>query len=343
MSKKELGKLTKTTIEGGDRIKHLFNKDWFKENGQGEIYLRYYSMPFKPKPDFYVPGLEGDTIIYSGAPFRVTVAHISKQNYVSHIPWLVKSESDNNQLFVEKIGRVLPDLDYILVSTPIRTGDDTYKNASLLMDGFVGMLRLISGNNLLRQFVREAKVDVSSGNMKTLTKVIPVPSEIEGPFATKEIWDQLKEITEGISNIADSQRGRIILATQLIERAFSSQDTFKFFSYWVALEVAAETHQHQGIISLLAKAYGQNNGYIQKTLGFQQLWNTRTAVFHDGEHYEIPSNVERYVQCLFLDVIRAKLGLICKRNMAGMVETGFDVNQLDRTVAQSKILTVEAP
>ena len=148
---------------------------------------------------------------------------------------------------------------------------------------------------------------------------------------------------DAISAADVSKGGRITLATQLIEKAFSSQETFKFFSYWVALEVAAETHRHQGIISLLTNSYEQNNGYIQNTLGFQHLWETRTAVFHKGEHYEIPSNVERYIQCLFLDVIRAKLGLDCNRYMAAMVEAGFDVRQLDRTVAQRVILTVDTP
>ena len=69
----------------------------------------------------------------------------------------------------------------------------------------------------------------------------------------------------------------------------------------------------------------------------------REIVFHNGEHYELPSDVERYVQCLFLDVMRAKLRLKCRGHMASAVKEGFDVKRLDRKVAQAKHLTIEAP
>lgn len=336
--------LTQSTIEGSEILTHLFNEDWFEENGQREVYLRYYSMPFTPKADFYVPGLDGDVVVYSGVPFRVVVAHISKQKYVSHFPWLIQSEAGHNQVSIEKISRVLPDAVYVLVSTPMcGTSGDAYKDASVLMDGFVGMLRLVGGNNLLRQFVREAVVDVFSGKMKTLTESVPVPTEIEGPFATAETWQQLKEVTDAIAAADDPEGRRLMLATQLVERAFSSQGALKFFSYWVALEAAADTHSSGKIISLLAEAYEQSRAYVQNDLGFQHLWETRTAVFHRGEYYEAPSDVERYIQCLFLDVVRAKLGLDCKGYMAGVVQAGFDVTRLDRTVAQAKILMVDGP
>jgi hypothetical protein len=149
---RNLPKLTKSTVEGKKFLKSVFADDWFKENRKREIYLRYYSMPFKPKGDFYVPGLEGKVLVYSGVPFRVVVAHIAEQKYVSQFPWLIRSEAGDNIILVEKIDRELPDMDYVLISTPIRgTGDHPYGTASTIMDGFVGMLRLVGGNNLLRQ------------------------------------------------------------------------------------------------------------------------------------------------------------------------------------------------
>lgn len=334
--------LTQSTIVGTEILKHLFAEDWFEESDQGEVYLRYYSMPFEPEDDFYIPGLDEESITYSGTPFRMNLAHISDQQYLSHIPWLVKSVTGNNEVSTEVIERLLPAMNYILISTPIHEGDDSYGNASVLMDGFVGMLRLFGGNNLLRQLVREAAVNISSGNTRALTEAVPAPTEIEGPFATEEIWQQFMEVANALADADGSEGKRITLATQLVEKAFLSQDTFKFFSYWVALEVAADTYSTGKIITLLTKAYGQSNAYIQNDLGFQHLRETRQAVFHDGEHYATPSDVERYIQCLFLDVVRVKLGLECKGYMAEMVEAGFDVNRLDRTKAQALILTIEA-
>ncbi len=336
--------LTYTSVEGTESLKALFVEDWFEEDGRREIYLRYYSMPLPPKDDFFIPGLDGDVVMFSGAPFRVAVAHVSGQEYKSHFPWLITSELGKPNIIVEEIKRVLPSANYVLISTPITdTSDQAIQNASALMDGFAGMLRLVGGNNLLRQLVREAAVDISSGNMKRTSAAVPVPHEIEGPFATSETWQQLEEVTDAIGTRDDAEGKRITFATQLVERAFSAQGPFKFFSYWVALEVAADAYGQQNFVNLLSNAYGRNNAYVQNDLGFQHVWETRTAVFHGGELYEMPYDVERYIQCLFLDVVRAKLGLDSQGYMAAAVQAGFDVTRLDRAVAQANILTIDGP
>ena len=336
--------LSKTIVEGQAILEHLYSKAWFGENARREVYVRYYSMPFQPKADFYIPGLDGNVVDYADTVFKVVVAHIADQKYLSHIPWLVQSSADNNKVIVEKLERILPETDYVLVTTPIRgVGDQAYLDASVKMDGFVGILRLVGGNNLLRQLVREGTVYVSTGNIKTPTSVVPVPCASEGPFATVETWEQLKEITNAVSERSNSQKKRIELSTQLIERAFLAHGRFKFFSYWVALEVAADTHSTGKIATLLVNTYGRSRGYILNDLGFETLKATRTAVFHNGEHYEMPSDVERYIQHLFLDVARAKLGLKCREYMATAVKEGFNVKRLDRTVSQAKVMTIEAP
>jgi hypothetical protein len=336
---------TKTTVEGQAILGHLYSEEWFEESARREVYVRYYTMPFQPKTDFYIPGLDGNVVVYANTVFKIVVAHIADQKYLSHIPWLVQSEADTNKIVVEKLERLLPATNYILVTTPIRgVGDQAYRDASEKMDSFVGILRLVGGNNLLRQLVREGKVDVASGNIATPTSLVPVPSAREGPFTTVETWEGLKEITNSVSgSSSNSKKGRIELSTQLIELAFLADARFKFFSYWVALEVAADTHSTGKIATLLTKAYGRSRGYILNDLGFEFLKATRTAVFHNGDHYEMPSDVERYVQLLFLDVVRAKLGLKCREYMAAEVKEGFDVKRLDRVVAQAKVPTIEAP
>jgi hypothetical protein len=191
--------------------------------------------------------------------------------------------------------------------------------------------------------VREGTVDIATGNIRAPTTIAPVPIACEGPFAKIETWEQLGEITNAVSSRSNAQKGRIELSTRLVERAFLAGASFRFFSYWVSLEVAADTHSTGKIATLLSNAYERSRGYILNDLGFESLKATRTAVFHNGERYEMPSDVERYVQLLFLDVVRAKLGLKCREYMAGAVKDGFDVKRLDRTVAQANVLTIEGP
>ncbi|MCH7936138.1 MAG: hypothetical protein IH994_03480 [Proteobacteria bacterium] len=337
-------KLKQKTIDGEERIKHFYSEEWFGEDGEGQIYMRYYTMPFPPKDDFFIPGLDGEEVLFNGVPFKVGLAHISGQDYKSHFAWLINFESGKPEIHVEEIQRMLPEANYIIVTTPITdTSERAYDITSELMDGFVGMLRLVGGNNLLRQLIREAAVDITTRDMKTLTRPVPFPQEIEGPFVTKETWDQFKEVLDAISTKDDTEGKRLTLATKLIEKAFFAEVGFKFFNYWVALEVAADTQGHQSIISLLAKAYGKNNSYVQNYLGFQHLWETRTAMFHHGESYEMPYDVERYMQCIILDVMRSKLELAPNGYMAAAVGSGFDVTHLNRNVAQAKTATIDIP
>ena len=191
--------------------------------------------------------------------------------------------------------------------------------------------------------MREGIVDVTTGNITAPTNSVPLPIAFEGPFATVDTWQQLEEITNALPGISNSEKGRIVLSTQLVERAFLADTRYKFFSYWVALEVAADTHRTGKIATLLTKAYGRSRGYILTDLGFELLKATRTAVFHNGEHYEMPSDVERYVHLLFLDVVRAKLGLQCREYMGAAVKEGFNVKRLDRTLAQAEVPTIEVP
>jgi len=202
---------------------------------------------------------------------------------------------------------------------------------------------LVGGNNLLFQLVREGKADISNGILKSLTSTVPFPQIIDGPFATILTWKHFKEITDSLNVMECMQKKRIELAIQLTEKAFLSESRFKFFSYWVALEVAADTHITARIVKLLSKYYDKSGGYIKNELGFNYLIHTRNAIVHEGEVYEIPASVERYLQNLMLDVIRAELGLKCNEYMVNAIRNGFDVKMLDKTMNKSKIMEFELP
>ena len=50
--------------------------------------------------------------------------------------------------------------------------------------------------------------------MKRTSAAVPVPHEIEGPFATSETWQQLEEVTDAIGTRDDAEGKRITFATQ---------------------------------------------------------------------------------------------------------------------------------
>lgn len=140
-----------------------------------------------------------------------------------------------------------------------------------------------------------------------------------------------------------SVRNRLLVAVQQIEHASATRSVLKFFHYWVALEVAADTDKTGKIIKLLGSAYGQrenDNVFVQNTLGFTALKNIRNSIFHDGASYEMSPSVERYFQRLLLDVIRARLKLSCERYMEKAILDGFDVTWLSLNGGKAEAWTI---
>lgn len=298
-------------------------------------------MPFKPKSDFYIPGLDGSIVKYAGAEYKILVTHLSKQEYISYIPWLVNVKNKYHEIVTEKLDRILPKTNYILITTPLlNEGIKSYTNASMRMDGFIGIFRAFGGNNLLRQLVRDGTIDINTGNTKSLSNIVPITNDCEGPFSTVDTWLDFIKITNSLSDTKNIESRRIELSTQLIERAFLAKEELKFFNYWIAIEVAANTHSTGKIITLLSDAYNEPRSFIQNNLGFDFLKTIRTTVFHNGKYYEIPPKIERYIQCLFLDIVQKKLGLDCQKYMENFIKSGFDINDLNKSKLEIDILNL---
>lgn len=81
-------------------------------------------------------------------------------------------------------------------------------------------------------------------------------------------------------------------------------------------------------------------GHVQNNLGLERLINLRTALFHNGEHHDIPQDVERYIQVVFLDLARASLKLSCKNFVSDYISQGFDLARLDRIKGRSIIASI---
>jgi hypothetical protein len=337
---KELGS---EEIPNGKFVDYLICDDWFNQTHDNYIYVRYYSMPFVPGKEFEIIGMDGSEVVIDDVKFRVLVTRIVDQNYECVIPNMVCDEEGNNKIVLDKIKRNMHGNYYIVISTPMNEESyGEYDKASDNMDKFSGMLRSIYGNNLLYAFVREGSVNVSTKKIRTLTESVKSLNPQHGPHATYHKTRIFSKISESLTTHYKQEGSRIMLAFQLVEKAANTRGVFKLFAYWVAIEVAANNDSTGKIVTLLAKAYKKKNGYIKNDLGLTKIIAARNAVFHNGTEYSLPSDVERYIQCVFLDVIGAKLGLEIGY-MEGMIGEGFPIGRLNYEKFQSNMLTVKGP
>lgn len=336
-----------TEIVGADRIARFADETWPARFGTTHAYMRYYIVPFEPEDGFDMPGFNGDEVIFGGVPFKVVVANIVQKEYVTAIPWIVRLVEGKQQIWSERLDRVLPPAVYVVISTPMRSDVDipkAFSSASVAADEFVGLMRAYGGSNLFRQKAYECATTLDDvGREIGKSEFVPFIQSFDGPFATSEVWQAFGEIDAAIASCNHLLRNRVLRATQLVEQGAAVEPGLKFFSYWVALEVAVGDHSFHKILRVLSKAYDQKkNAYVQNDLGFQVLYGIRTNVFHDGETYEMTFVVERYFQQLVLDVVRAVLGLPCNRYMERAVKQWFDVRWL-RESAGVVLNIVEVP
>lgn len=320
-------------VDSAERIARFTEESWRERYVSSSIYMRYYVLPVEPGNDFEIPGYHGNEVTFADIPFKVTVAHITEKSYSTIVSWVVKQKSDGQVVTVENLHRILPTAIYVVISTPMRDElerSTAHRAAAISVDELVGMMRAFGGNNLFRQQAYECIVDLDDGfNEVVLSSVAPVIQPFDGPFTTSDVWQDFNEIVEALTSCDADLRRRIARVAQLIEHGANAELGLKYYSYWVALEVAADTHSSGKIVTLLRHAYGEkDNASVQNLLGLTLLKDLRTAIFHHGMPYEMSADVERYFQLCLLDVIRAKLGLQCKRYMQGGIDAGFDLRSL---------------
>lgn len=316
-------------------IDFIYGDSWFGDGDNKEVLVRYYSFPVHTGGEINFLPVPGTDIKFLDQPFRVIICDISDQEYASfHYSWV--SSPKGPGLIAEKIQRILPPSTYVIVSVPLRGGgnESGLENSVSLMDQFIGLIRAVTGNGFLREIVREEIVTIPSGQMKAPSDLLGLPHPAEGPFLRPNNWSDIEEMVRSIPLLPSDKSNRLKLACQLFEKAARTEVPSKFFLYWVAMEVLCDTHKAANFVMKLQLSYNASKEYIQDNLGFKKLVRLRQDLFHEGKHHDIPQDVERYIQVVFLDLIRASLQLPCKKHIESFVRDGFDVRRLDRDVGR---------
>ncbi len=331
-------------LNGNEIIDVLGGSDWFDDTDDGYLVVRYYTIATIDVSK--IAGLDPSpsTYIYLDEPFRIAVVRIDEQKYTHHIPWLISDADGNPVPTVERLDRMLPSSFYSIISTPLRGNQvDGYNATMARMDQFVGVMRARIGNNLFYQMVREALVAVATGDMQTLTDVLMLPTDCDGPFIKSSDWREAEDILKRIQELGESKRNRIQLALGFFERASQQRVRNKLFQYWVSIELICDTHSTGKIQTKLEKAYGSRGSYVRNQLGFSNLTKMRQDLFHRGLDHDVPRDVERYIQSSFLDLLRYTLRLPSQRHIARYIDSGFDVSRFKHDVGTANIVTVKGP
>jgi hypothetical protein len=108
-------------------------------------------------------------------------------------------------------------------------------------------------------------------------------------------------------------RSQLITACRFFSHALSEPQEYKrFFDYWTSLEILAQG-KAQKLRTVLARAYDVNLNFVDANLRFNEIARLRHELIHHGSFVRLEPEVERRLQGIFLDVMRHRLNLPCKR------------------------------
>jgi hypothetical protein len=311
-------------------LSNLADDEWFSDRKNSSFWLRIYTSLGLSHKDF-VPEMEKITTKVERTPplkidfgrfvdlevpvFRVNM--YATENGITNID----IHSDNHKLIRSN---------YVLFATPYKI--DGVPGNELATKSYLNkteaLIVLHMGRNFLRSVVADGEVHAADGKFNLSSQLIKLPQPAEGPFLHKQNWDDFDEIKVTLATLQIEIRNRIELSLEFFERAIRADDGF--FDYWTSLEILCNGKEKK-IRSKMQNCYKLKD--IKKDVddqsGFGVIAAWRHALVHDGVRPQVSSDAERYIQLLYLDLLRQELDLPPRNCIKAMQQAiGYDLSPL---------------
>lgn len=212
----------------------------------------------------------------------------------------------------------LKNSNYVLLSTPMRVDgkDGTETDAKKRLDITSSIFRAHMGKTFLRNIVFEGEVDAGEGRYQCPTDAIKLPQMSEWPFIHDLNWEQIREIFDQLKRIPKDTARRVEMALEFYGRALGGDEPF--FNYWTALEILCNG-KAQRIRHRIMRCYKLKSlSHVDRETGFRHISSWRHDFFHKGVRPDLDADVERYMQLLFLDLLRYEIDLPTVGHLAGI-------------------------
>jgi hypothetical protein len=170
------------------------------------------------------------------------------------------------------------------------------------------------GKNTLRDIIFDGSIAAHDGSFNKVGTVTNIPKPSEGPNLLEPFWQAFQDTVHAIDACKPGERERIELAIELFERGIEeySKDTRiseAFLFYWIAIEILCEGGGSKVEIALKNYYHLKDRMEVQTALGTKAIREWRNKMVHEGKRPSVTPDVERFMQLLFTDLLRFKLGL----------------------------------
>jgi hypothetical protein len=310
-------------INGQFGLQAFMRSSWFTDKSKSSFWIRTYTSLGEKHAEFTIRMRElfgnvdwGKNILVAfgqmeglKVPAADSVVYANEEG-VTTITYMIREIT-------------LPKANYIWISTPYCVDGkqlDVSDTISFL-DRISALLCVHFGRNFLHEIVFDGEVKADTGGYGTKgydTKSIVqrTPTASDGPFLVKQLSDDMVQVMQRLRVIPQEVRTRVELALCYCEKAQRQNEGF--LEYWTSMEILCGG-KAQKIRYCLQKCYAfQSRNEVDSKLGFGVVAKWRHDMIHKGLKPVVSANVERYLQLMFLDLLRYELGIDTKRYMVIM-------------------------
>lgn len=317
--------------------------EWFSDRNTSSFWLRIYTSLGLSHKDF-VPIVEKvSKRINRKPPVRIYFGQIENIEVPIFRINMYVNEDGITTINIHSDNHKLDKTNYIWFATPYQI-DGVPGNeieTKRYLNRIESLMVLHIGQNFLRDIVFDGDVNAGDGKFNVASHAMKMPQTPEGPFLHKQNWEDIEEIETALAALQIEIRKRIELSLEFFERAVRDNDGF--FEYWSSLEILCNG-KAQRIRSKIQQCYKLKHvNEASEKSGFGVIANLRHALVHDGVRPSISSDVERYIQLLYLDLLRQELNLPPRHHMAAFQQAvGYNLSPLglkdNRTKEQIKTM-----
>lgn len=334
--------------EGTGGLKSLVPPEWFQHPEDSSIWLRLYTCLFIPRAKWrkavqqFLPELDdGQQFLDLGERLLFGFSTVKDMKVPVSSFQMFAQESGETMINVKMDQKELPHADYTLLAVPFkvdgRNGNEAH--ARRILDVASGLICLHSGLNFMRHCVFEGEVSGRDGSLSVPGEPWKMPQAPEGPFLAPQNGLDITEISTSMGGLSEPKRSRIDLALYLMDSAMRKNNGF--FEYWTALEVVCDGKTNR-IKDRIGRIYGiKSHKEAGERSGLNIIAAWRGDYVHKGKQPSLTADIERYLQLLFLDLLRHELGMPTRGHSAAMQQApGYNLSSLgladNRTEEQIK-------
>lgn len=221
---------------------------------------------------------------------------------------------------------------YVFFSTVLSNNGSApdYDGARYRLDIVSGIVALYFGKNVLPEALHETSASVEDAKLNNAPQVRRLPLRTDGPFISIEKWQEVFDAITTLQHLDSYKGNRIKRALAIFREALNSAQGYIF--YWTALDVLSDsTEGSTKVMSKLQLCYRLGSiDEVKEKFGALKLKNIRNELIHQGADYKVPGDIERFVQLMFIDILRYELGLTHVGYMEHLLNTpGYDLTSID--------------